>query len=154
MKNFKTIFAFMAAALVFAACTPGLKIEDAYSIEGEYSGVVRLITHNDDDSKAYVTIEAAGTNEVYVTITSSKLSNLDIEVTDEYMILEVQDDYARLVSNGTMIGGTINGDVLTLSVSRMVQKHVCDQNNDGYIDEESEYVRDIVSYTFTGTRTN
>ena len=80
------------------------------------------------------------------------MDDLNIERTDESALLEVSEGYAKVISDGTMISCMVKNDVLTLSFSHNMGNHVCDMNNDGHIDEDTEYIRDIVSFIFVGTK--
>ena len=152
MKIIKFLTIVISAVIAFAACIPSIKLKDAYSIEGEYFGTLSLVTHSDEPKGANVKITAVNAEKVKIDIYSSMMDDLNIERTDESALLEVSEGYAKVISDGTMISGMVKNDVLTLSFSHNMGNHVCDMNNDGQIDEDTEYIRDIVSFIFVGTK--
>ena len=114
-------------------------------------GALDTTTIDNDETAKSDSITANG-EKVKIDIYSSMMDDLNIERTDESALLEVSEGYAKVISDGTMISGMVKNDVFTLSFSHNMGNHVCDMNNDGHIDEDTEYIRDIVSFIFVGTK--
>lgn len=145
MKNLHIIL--LLSVFITMSCTPGRRIQDAYSVEGEYEGIMSIVTHSDDDAPGYATVTAITDDIIAVSLDSP---DLELEIDAENLIMNVQEDYIHLTpEQSIMYYGSIKDGVLQITGAYAMGIYDADTDGNGTLDDE---VREIVTYMFVGTK--